>query len=133
MIKLTTKQIIDMHRMLIQKIGGKDGVRDWGLLDSALKTPYQTFDDVELYPTIEEKAARLCVGLINNHAFYDGNKRVGMLAFLTFLEINGIEVNYTDQEIIDMGISIASGQMGYEEVLANLELHKQNNQEQQLC
>ena len=132
MIKLDQTQIIEMHEMLIREIGGKEGVRDYGLLDSALKTPFQTFGGQELYPTIEQKAARLCLGLINNHAFYDGNKRIGILAFLTFLEINGVKVNYTDKELIDMGLAIACGEMHFEDILESINAHKQIDLEQEI-
>ena len=124
MIKIDTKQVLKMHDMLIREIGGKDGVMNFGLLESALGAPFQTFGGQELYPTIEQKAARLCVGLINNHAFYDGNKRIGVLTFLTFLETNDVKVSFTDKELIDIGLSIASGKMDVEELTDIINVHK---------
>lgn len=109
MIILSKQQIISMHGMLIRQTGGLDGLRDENLLDSALNTPYQTFGGEELYPTVQKKAACLCFGLINNHAFNDGNKRIGILAMLTFMELNRMKVQCTDYELIDLGLSVASG------------------------
>ena len=77
-----------MHRELIAAHGGSDGIRDEGLLDSALKAPFQTFAGQPLIPSIQQKAARLCYGLVMNHPFVDGNKRAGAHIMLTFLAIN---------------------------------------------
>ncbi len=74
---LSKRQIILLHEHLLRETGGTAGLRDEGLLDSAVSVPFQTFDDNELFPTITEKAARLCFGLVKNHAFVDGNKRIG--------------------------------------------------------
>ena len=117
MIILTTEQIITIHSMLIHKTGGLDGVRDENLLDSALKTPFQTFGGEELYPTIHKKAACLCYGLVSNHAFIDGNKRIGILAMLTFLEINDVEIKYTDEELVQLGLGAAAGKISQEMIL----------------
>ena len=100
-----------MHELIINHIGGLHGVKDFGALESAVSSIYQTFDGQELYPSIEQKAARLGYNLISNHAFIDGNKRVGMLAMLTFLEINNIKMQYTDQEIINIGFGVATGNL----------------------
>ena len=117
MIILTKKQIIDMHKLLIRHTGGLDGIRDDNLLESAVNNPFQTFMGEELYPTIEKKAAALCYGLVNNHAFHDGNKRIGVLAMLTFLELNSIIINCSDKEIILLGIGIASGKFEQEDII----------------
>lgn len=117
MIILTKKQIIDMHKLLIRHTGGLDGIRDYNLLESAVNNPFQTFMGEELYPTIEKKAAVLCYGLVNNHAFHDGNKRIGVLAMLTFLELNSIIINCSDEEIIILGLEIASGKFEQEDII----------------
>ena len=117
MIILTKKQIIDMHKLLIRHTGGLDGIRDDNLLESAVNNPFQTFMGEELYPTIEKKAAALCYGLVNNHAFHDGNKRIGVLAMLTFLELNSIIINCSDEEIIILGLRIASGEFKQEDII----------------
>lgn len=109
MKRLTKTQVIRMHRLLIQETGGSEGIRDEGLLDSALNAPFQTFDGEDVYKTIQAKAAKLGFFLINNHPFIDGNKRIGTLAMLVFLEINGIEINCTDDELIKLGLGLADG------------------------
>ena len=117
MIKFGKEKVMLLHRLLIEETGGEDGIRDVGLLESALEAPYATFDGKELFPTKEEKAARLCTGLVSNHAFVDGNKRIGVYVLLTFLEVNGISLEATDEELIEIGLSLAKSEMKYEELL----------------
>lgn len=126
MIKFSSEKVLLLHRILIEATGGSDGVRDTGLLDSALEAAYATFDGKELFPTKEEKAARLGVGLISNHAFVDGNKRIGMYVLLSFLELNGVYIDATDDDVVDAGLSIARGDMKYEGLLNWIKKHKQN-------
>lgn len=109
--------------MLIKKAGGSSGVMNESLMDSAIDNIWQIFDGVELYPTLEEKGARLGFSLIRNHSFSDGNKRIGILAMLTFLSVNGIEISCTDTELVETGVVLASGQMNYEALLAWLREH----------
>lgn len=116
MKKLDKEDIIFLHNMLIQEFGGLHGIRDKKLLDSALNAPFQTFDREELYPGLVAKASALCYGLISNHAFQDGNKRIGVLATLTFLDINGVEVEATNEDLIELGRQVASGEMALEQV-----------------
>ena len=111
MKRLSVERIKQIHHLMIEETGGMDGVRDEGLLESAVNAPFQTFDDVPLYKTIEAKAARLGYSLINNHAFLDGNKRTGMMAMLLFLELNGAGKDCTDEEIIRVGLALADGSM----------------------
>ena len=117
MKRLTKAQIIKMHRLLIQETGGSEGIRDEGLLDSALNAPFQTFDGEDVYKTIPAKAAKLGFLLINNHPFIDGNKRIGTLAMLVFLEINGIGLKCTDDELIKLGLGLAKGTMDTKSLL----------------
>lgn len=107
MKSLTVSQIIHLHELLIKETGGAAGIRDGGLLDSAVAAPFQSFDGVSLYPTIEKKAARLAFGLICSHPFTDGNKRIGILAMLTLLELNGIYLRCADPELVALGLGIA--------------------------
>lgn len=107
---LTKRQIILLHTQMIQQSGGSDGIRDEGLLDSAISQPFQTFDDIELYPGVIDKAVRLGYGLITDHPFIDGNKRIGTHAMLVLLAINGIELQYNDEELISLILKIAAGQ-----------------------
>lgn len=118
MMMFSNDKVLYLHRLLIEETGGSPDVRDIGLLDSALKGAYATFDGQELYPTKLEKAARLGFSLISNHAFVDGNKRIGMYIMLMFLELNGVKVTAKDQDVIDAGLSVADGRMEYEELLA---------------
>ena len=116
MIFFSDEQILKIHSSLISKTGGIDGVRDKNLLDSAIKSPFQTFGGKELYSTIFDKAAQLCYSLIQNHSFADGNKRIGVHLTLLFLKINDFELNYSQKELIDFGLGIASGKMSKDDV-----------------
>lgn len=117
MITLSREKVECLHRLLAKETGGSVGIRDEILLDSALSSIFQTFDGKELYPTIEEKGARLGFNLISNHAFIDGNKRIGMLVMLTFLELNGVKIDCTDEEIVEIALGIASGKTIYKVIL----------------
>lgn len=120
---LSKRQILMLHSMLIAQSGGLDGLRDEGLLESAINTPLQTFAGQELYPTVLEKAARLGYGLIHNHPFLDGNKRIGTHAMLVFLDINNIALSYADDDLIAAILRIASGDMDESELLEWLKSH----------
>lgn len=124
MIKISKDKVLLLHQLMAEATGGSVGVRDEGLLESAIEGCYATFDGAELYPTKEEKAARLGYSLISNHAFVDGNKRIGVYIMLTFLEINGIKIETTNEEIISLGLSVAGGTMKYEEILNWINSHK---------
>ena len=117
MIRFSKEKVKLLHKYLAEETGGSIGVRDAGLLESALESVFATFDGVELYPTKEEKGARLGYTLISNHAFVDGNKRIGMYVMLTFLEVNGIRLDATNEEVAETGLAVAAGTMGYEELL----------------
>ena len=123
MIRLTKEHVLSIYRMLIDKTGGSPGVINESLLDSALNNIWQTFDGVELYPTLKEKGARLGYSLVSNHSFKDGNKRIGILTMLTFLSVNGIEINCTDTEIVETGLALASGLMDFEALFSWLTEH----------
>ena len=120
---LSKRQILMLHSMLVAQSGGADGLRDEGLLESAINTPLQTFDGQELYPTVLEKAARLGYGLIHNHPFLDGNKRIGTHAMLVFLDINNITLSYEDDDLIAAILRVASGEMDDSELLEWLKVH----------
>ena len=120
---LTVKQVIGLHSRLIQATGGLDGVRDVGLIESSLSPAFTPYFGVDHYPSIEEKAARLCYSLINNHAFLDGNKRIGIYVMLVFLELNGIVLKQTDEEIVKLGIGVASSELDYDSILEYIRNH----------
>ena len=117
MKKLTKAQILMLHNELIRETGGSGGLRDEGLLDSALNAPFQGFGDVDSFPSLQQKGARLGYGLICNHAFVDGNKRIGAHAMLLFLSLNGIELEYTQNELSDMILDVAAGNLRFEDMV----------------
>ena len=118
MIKLSEEKVLILHELLTEETGGSAGVRDMGLLNSALESAYATFGGDELYPSREEKGARVGFSLISNHAFVDGNKRIGMFIMLIFLEVNGVKIRPTNDEVVRVGLAVAAGEMKYEELLA---------------
>lgn len=124
MIKFSEDKVLLLHQLLIQETGGSAGVRDEGLLNSALEGAYATFDDAELYPSREEKAARIGYTLIANHAFVDGNKRIGMYIMLSFLEVNGIKMLPSNADVVQAGLGVASGSMKYDDLLSWVNEHK---------
>lgn len=124
MILLTTEEVIMLHGKLLATTGGLPGLRDRGLLESAVLSVEAGFEDVEQYPTVEEKAARLAYALIGNHPFVDGNKRVGVLAMLMTLWLNDMTLQYTQQELIDLGLATARGKAGYSEILGWVLAHR---------
>ena len=118
MIRFSREKVLLLHRLLTEETGGAADVRDLDLLDSALASAFQTFDGVELYPTKEEKAARIGYSLISDHAFVDGNKRIGMYILLTFLETNGVRLHPSVDEVARVGFAVAKGEMDYDDLLA---------------
>ena len=124
MIKFEKDKVLLLHKLITEETGGEYGVRDMGLLESALENVYATFDGVDLYPTKEEKGARLGFSLIKNRAFLDGNKRIGIYVMISFLEVNGIKIDCTNEELADLGVGIAESRYGYDEILAWIKKHK---------
>jgi death-on-curing protein len=120
MIKLTKDNILTLYKIMVDNTGGTIGIRDTSLLESALNAPFQTFGDEELYPSIIEKASRLCYGLIKNHPFIDGNKRIGVYAMLVFLELNNLNLNFSDEEIINIALKTADSSYSYDDILGVL-------------
>ena len=106
-----------LHKRLIEATGGSNGIRDDGMLDSALANPFQSFGDEELYPSIQAKAAQLCFGIVKNHPMVDGNKRLGTHVMLVFLALNGYELSYTQKELSDIILDLATGKIDAEDIL----------------
>ena len=125
MIKFSQDKVLLLHKLITEETGGDPELRDINLLDSALESAFQTFDGVELYPTKEEKGARLGFSLISNHAFVDGNKRIGMYVLLTFLEVNGIRLDVDNDDVARVGLAVASSEMKYNELLEWIREHRQ--------
>ena len=125
MIKFTKDKVLLLHKIMAEATGGSVGLQDESLLEAALENAFAGFGDTEFYPTKEEKGARLGYELISNHAFVDGNKRIGLYVMLSFLEMNGIRIKCTDEELVDIGLSLADGSMGYRELLIWVRDHEE--------
>ena len=123
MIKFSKEKVWFLHKLMAEETGGSVGMREEALLESALEGAFSSFGGEEFYPSKEEKGARLGYTLISNHAFVDGNKRIGMFVMLTFLEVNGIRMDCTNEEVATVGLSVADGAMSYEELLAWVRAH----------
>ena len=117
MIKFDKEKVLLIHKLIAEETGGDPGVRDQGLLESAIESAYQTFDGKELFPSKEEKAAKIGFSLISNHEFVDGNKRIGMYIMLEFLEMSGVRISPSEDEVIKIGFDVASGEIGYDALL----------------
>ncbi len=124
MIRFSKEKVLLLHQLLAEATGGGVGLRDEALLDSALEAAFAGFGDWEFYPSKEEKGARLGYALISNHAFLDGNKRIGIYVMLSFLEMNGIRILCSDEELVSVGLSVADGSMKYEELLQWVKDHR---------
>ncbi len=123
MITLTKEQIIMLHEAIYERYGGSCGVLNEGMLDSALQAPFQTFGGEELFPDTKDKILRLAYGLIKNHSFRDGNKRIGALVLLVLLELNGWHVNATNEEFADIIMGIAASEKDDEDLKQWVESH----------
>ena len=117
MIKLSQEKVLLLHKIITEETGGDPNIRDFALLESALESAFQTFGGEELYPSKEEKGARLGYALIFNHAFVAGNKRIGMYIMMVFLEVNGIRIEPSVDDVARVGLAVASGEMKYDDLL----------------
>ena len=115
---LSLAEVLDLHRRVLGVAGGAAGLRDLGLLESAVAQPLATYGGAELYAGVVEKAVALGYSLIANHPFVDGNKRVGHAALETFLVLNGSELDASVEEAERVILAVASGAMKREELLA---------------
>lgn len=120
---LTVIEVLALHGQVIEQSGGKDGVRDLGLLESAIAQPMMTFDGIDLYVSIVDKAVALGFSLIMNHPFVDGNKRTGHAAMEVFLVLNGLEIVASVEEQERVILSVAAGDTGREVFLDWLQVH----------
>ena len=110
-IQLTVEDIYELHRELEDAFVLSSGVRDKNLLVSAANTPFQTFMGNDLYPSLYDKAAQLCYGIANNHPFTDGNKRTALHSMYVYLIINGFDITASQQEVENLIINVAAGNM----------------------
>ena len=123
MITLTKEQIFILHKCIYDRYGGSYGLRDEGLLDSALMAPFQSFAGEDLYPEDKDKIAHMAYALIGNHPFSDGNKRIGALALLTLLQINGYEVKATNEELTELIYKVAQSEADDRDIKDWVEKH----------
>lgn len=117
MIMLSKKQIIHLHKKLLDATGGLDGIREEAMLDSAVSAPFQTFEGVDLFLSTTAKIARVAYGIVCNHPFIDGNKRIGTYVMLVLLELNCIKADFSDDDIIYIGVELAKGKMSNQQLL----------------
>jgi death-on-curing protein len=115
---LSLIEVLELHEAVIASSGGARGIRDIGALESAISQPRLTFEQADLYPDIFSKAAALCFSFVMNHAFVDGNKRVGHAAMEVFLILNGLEIGATVDEQERIILDLASGRLTREELTA---------------
>jgi death-on-curing protein len=120
---LTKYQVARLHYMLLSATGGLDGVRDIFLLESAIDSAFQTWEGEEMYPSMQEKFCRIAFNIAKNHPFLDGNKRIAVLTMLFLLKINNIEITYTQDELIKIGLGLADGTINYESLLLWVKTH----------
>lgn len=121
---ITIDYILKLHKKMIDATGGSYGIRNIDLLKSAVENSKATFDGTDLYPTIEDKCVSVCYGIINNHAFVDGNKRVGLYVMLILLEYNGVNLSFPQGELIDLGFDIAKGLLKQQDIAEWINDHK---------
>jgi death-on-curing protein len=121
---LTSDEVLAIHAHLIERYGGSPGIRDRGLLQSALAMPEATYSAQELHPTLEEKAAAYLFHLVKNHPFVDGNKRVALAVALAFLRMNGIRIRATDDELVELVLGAAEGRVSKAEIAVFLGEHR---------
>ena len=120
---LTLEQVLTLHQRVIEQSGGATGIRDRGILESALAQPYMSYDGQDLYPTLIEKVAALGFSLINNHPFVDGNKRIGHAAIEVTLLMNGYEIQASVDTQETVILAMAAGKMDRESFLEWLQKH----------
>lgn len=125
--KLTNEQVKKLHEVIMNEFGGKSAYRDEGeLLDSALNSPFQTFGGVDLNYSIIDKASKLYYSLCNNHCFTDGNKRIASLCMVMFLDINGFNTNFTNDDLYDFTLKVASNKVSFDDIKKFIESYVTN-------
>lgn len=120
---ISIKQALEVHTEMVMRFGGTNGVRDNSLLESALARPFMTFDGIDLYPTVVEKAAAIIESIVVNHPFLDGNKRTGYTLGRLVLMEEGLDITATENEKYDFVIAVASGTLDYEGIVEWLNQH----------
>ena len=127
MSKLSVEDIILLHQKVVDRTGGSQGIRDIGLVESAINRVFATFDGEELYKTTEAQIAVITYSLINNHGFVDGNKRIGIVTMLLLLRLNGYILQYSQQELIDLGLGLAAKRLNENDIQQWIKEHRRCN------
>lgn len=118
---ISVEQALKIHTIAIERFGGLDGIKDQGSLESALARPFQSYGGVDLYESVYQKAAAIGESIIINHPFLDGNKRTGYLLMEALLRVHDIRIKALDEELYNFVISIATGEIHYEEIVVWLQ------------
>lgn len=117
MLSFSKEEVLAIHAAVIMRFGGLRGLRDEGLLDSALAQPFQTFDGADLYPSAIEKACRYAFGIISDHPFLDGNKRTGAALLGTYLRMSGIDFRPDHTAYLKVILGVADGTVSYDSLV----------------
>lgn len=120
---LIIENVLMFHEKIIKETGGRAGIRDRGLIESALNRGFMTYDGKDLYPSIIEKISAIAHSLISNHGFVDGNKRIGVAVMVIMLKMNNVKVCYTQKELIELGLKTAEGFMRDKDILTWIKVH----------
>ena len=115
---LSLEDVLTLHCEQVELYGGHHGVRDIGLLESAVAQPQAGIGGEYFHSEIFEMAAAYMFHIVRNHPFFDGNKRTGAVAALVFLDLNGVTINAPKGSLYDLTISVATGQAGKDEIAA---------------
>ncbi len=113
---ISLSDIIIFHEKIVKATGGSNGVRDFRLIESALFSAFITFDGKDLYKNTEDKISAITFSLIKNHGFVDGNKRIGVAVMLLLLNLNNINISYSQEELVKLGLEIADGTIEIKEI-----------------
>jgi death-on-curing protein len=121
---ISIEEVVLFQKKIIDKTGGTIGIRDLGLVESALNKALLTFDGQDLYKELEEKISVIIYALIKNHGFVDGNKRIGIAVMLLLLRLNRIGITYTQEELVNFGLGIADGSLKEKDIQNWIQYHK---------
>jgi death on curing protein len=124
MKNINLEQLIQFHGKIVKATGGSEGIRDRGMLESALRKAEATFDGKELYEGTTRKITVIGYALIKNHGFVDGNKRIGVSMILLLLRLNQIQIKYDQDELVELGLKTAEGQYKEEHIEQWIEEHR---------
>jgi death-on-curing protein len=125
---LSPEQVLFLHSRLINETGGAQGVRDLGMLLSALGRPQSTFDGLDLYPDLFTKTAALMDSLVRNHPFVDGNKRTAITSATMYLHMNGYRLSVDNPEMVRFTLACAQSQLPFVEIVSWFERHSQRRE-----